>query len=408
MKLLLLTIAAFLALDGVKGEVKCFHRERLGCFERRHCFNLFGLHPWEPKDLKTEFHFNSPTHTDIDNPIEIEFMDISVKNASIFGPNDPPFDPTLETKVIIHGYLSTSKDPAWVEMAQAFVHEHDTPVNLFRVDWSHGSGGKKKVGKDGEEVHLKYKQGVANTLAVGAQVAFLLRRLVQEYHVDPKNIHVIGHSLGAQTAGFCGARLQNPVEGGKPIKIDRITGLDPAKPCFNFWRGADDRLDHSDANFVDAIHTGAGGSRFGVWDPVGHKDFYPNGGMRQPGCWNDVVSILSEGWADFHACSHHRAVMYFTETIRNGRNGCKFLARQCDSWADYKYTDFCNGEHTEVMGFYATPPEDGGIENKLFFETNACQPFCCQGKCKKLKDYRGYDYDENSRCPKIDEPKTIR
>ena len=42
------------------------------------------------------------------------------------------------------------------------------------------------------------------------------------------------------------------------------------------------RLDATDAEYVDVIHTA---SRFvASHQLVGHADFFPNGGMDQPGC----------------------------------------------------------------------------------------------------------------------------
>lgn len=41
--------------------------------------------------------------------------------------------------------------------------------------------------------------------------------------MDPKNVHIIGHSLGAHTAGYAGALVPG---------LARITGLDPAEPYF--------------------------------------------------------------------------------------------------------------------------------------------------------------------------------
>lgn len=56
--------------------------------------------------------------------------------------------------------------------------------------------------------------------------------------------------------------------------LPRITGLDPARPCFNegeYLSG----LQRGDARFVDVIHTNPG--VLGVKESVGDIDFYPNG-----------------------------------------------------------------------------------------------------------------------------------
>ena len=63
-----------------------------------------------------------------------------------------------------------------------------------------------------------------------------------------------------------------------------FTGLDPAYPRFsdnNLARG----LHRSHADLVDVIHTdGEGLTHLGLRDPIGHLDYYPNGGSFQPGC----------------------------------------------------------------------------------------------------------------------------
>jgi hypothetical protein len=40
------------------------------------------------------------------------------------------------------------------------------------------------------------------------------------------------------------------------------------------------QLDTNDAEFVDVMHT----SSVASLNPIGHVDFYPNGGIQQPGC----------------------------------------------------------------------------------------------------------------------------
>lgn len=66
----------------------------------------------------------------------------------------------------------------------------------------------------------------------------------------------------------------------------QFKGLDPASPLFETFSGIVDpefRLDPTDAQFVDVIHTS--GPAFGFLAPLGHADFYPNNGkFPQPGC----------------------------------------------------------------------------------------------------------------------------
>jgi len=62
---------------------------------------------------------------------------------------------------------------------------------------------------------------------------------------------------------------------------DFVLGLDPAGPLFDDKNPAL-RLDPTDANCVDVIHTNAG--IFGTALSSGHIDFFPNGGTKQPGC----------------------------------------------------------------------------------------------------------------------------
>lgn len=71
-------------------------------------------------------------------------------------------------------------------------------------------------------------------------------------------------------------------------KISRITGLDPAMPGFTTV-SAENKLDASDADFVDVIHTNAFFQ--GAVEPSGHVDFYINGGVIQPGCWAEPSKL---------------------------------------------------------------------------------------------------------------------
>lgn len=58
------------------------------------------------------------------------------------------------------------------------------------------------------------------------------------------------------------------------------------------------RLDRSDAQFVTVIHTNAFG--FGVYENIGHVDFWPNGGILQQGCL-PLLHVIDETMSK---CSH--------------------------------------------------------------------------------------------------------
>ena len=75
--------------------------------------------------------------------------------------------------------------------------------------------------------------------------------------VQRGKIHLIGHSLGAHIMGRAAKVLKtNEANSSDAWTADRVTGLDPAQPCFQ----TDDeelKLTKDDAPFVDVIHTNA-------------------------------------------------------------------------------------------------------------------------------------------------------
>ena len=114
-------------------------------------------------------------------------------------------------------------------------------------------------------------------LQVGYYISQFLRFLISQGLTSPNDIHILAHSLGAHVAGFIGDDFSGT--------IARITAMDPARIDFEapILRDPRDRLDPTDAQFVDVIHTCAG--TIGFIRAIGHADFYPNGGsFRQPGC----------------------------------------------------------------------------------------------------------------------------
>lgn len=133
-------------------------------------------------------------------------------------------------------------------------------LNIFAVDWASLAKGPC------------YPAAVWNTRHVGKCTAQLINRIRE---TGAKDIHFIGFSLGGQLANFVANNLQ-------PYKLPRITGLDPAGPGF-LLASNDNKLDKSDALFVDVVHTNA--FIQGTYEESGHVDFFINGGVIQPGCW---------------------------------------------------------------------------------------------------------------------------
>lgn len=96
--------------------------------------------------------------------------------------------------------------------------------------------------------------------------------------------------------------------------MPKIVGLDPALPLFSY-DDVENRLADTDASYVEVIYTCAGMLSF--TEPIGHSNFYPNGGKKQPGC----------GWDMIGKCAHGRAYEFYIESIYTSH----FIAFQCDS-----------------------------------------------------------------------------
>ncbi|XP_077287159.1 lipase member I-like isoform X2 [Arctopsyche grandis] len=176
-----------------------------------------------------------------------------------------------------------------------------------------------------------YFTSSTNAQIVGEAVGKLLAEL---YKNGLRNYHLTGHSLGAHASGFAGKVFQN-ITG---IKLNRISGLDPAGPCF-FYEPANLRLTSTDADFVDVIHTNMG--VFGIPTSIGHVDFFPHGGSIAAGCW-------------FSVCSHLIVGFYYAESVTNNN----FLGVQCSDWNTFR-SGVCVNNARAIMGYW-TPTDTRG------------------------------------------------
>lgn len=131
-------------------------------------------------------------------------------------------------------------------------------------------------------------------------------------------------------------------------------------PAFEGTAGPESRLDKTDGDFVDVIHT-CGGT-LGYKAPMGNVDFFPNGGIAmQPGC-NGMLEIIE-------ACSHGRAHHYYTESILLPNS---FYARLCDSWQSFK-DGKCNSGSQQPILMGANVPHSA--EGLFYLKTHDKSPF---------------------------------
>ncbi|XP_049844178.1 pancreatic triacylglycerol lipase-like isoform X1 [Schistocerca gregaria] len=267
------------------------------------------------------------------NRHECQRLELMRWNASYLNPRQ-------NVVLISHGYLENGQKPWLMNMTRALLDHSD--MNVIVIGWG---GGSKPP----------YSQAVANIRVVGAMAGHLVAHMVNNVGVDVKKCHVIGHSLGSHVASYIGHTLQTKFR----MKLGRITGLDPAEPHFTKTDPIV-RLDPSDADYVDVVHTDAApfmSGGLGLKEPVGHVDFYPNGGIRQPGCTDGVFGhigrqkgSLSKGLRSFVSCNHLRSYEYYMESINTKY---PFMAIECKSWEDFlNGSCFSCGKHYDIKNGY--------------------------------------------------------
>eukprot|EP00095_Tigriopus_kingsejongensis_P002314 maker-scaffold347_size200506-snap-gene-0.21 protein:Tk02314 transcript:maker-scaffold347_size200506-snap-gene-0.21-mRNA-1 annotation:"pancreatic triacylglycerol lipase-like" len=217
----------------------------------------------------------------------------------------------------------------WQEMSEALLDNGD--FNVVFVDWGGGSA-------------ALYSQAAANTRLVGLEVAYFIENAIKVYDAKLEDFHLIGHSLGCHISGYAGERLKVLGLG----VLGRISAMDPAEPLFQSMPEFV-RLDPDDAEFVDVIHTDAKSILmfgYGMEQPVGHVDFYPNGGIDQPGCSLLDLPVDMNSMVDpdrttdsvsrhLVACSHNRALQLYIQSLKVDEE-CTMVGHECASYEEFQ------------------------------------------------------------------------
>ncbi|XP_063836206.1 lipase member H-A-like [Ostrinia nubilalis] len=237
------------------------------------------------------------------------------------------YNPGRRTIILLHGWRVGATAAMNTLLVPAFLSAED--VNVIVVDWSAGSG------------NINYAIAVTNTLIAAESIARFINWLNQATGAVPGHYHIVGHSLGAHQAGMIGRNVNGD--------IAYITALEAA--LLGFLTN-DDKFRETDGAYTEVIHTSSG--LVGFATPLGHVDFYPNGGIDMPGC-------------DSPDCDHARSYYYMAESLTTGG----FTGRRCLTLTA-ALTGNCIMPGTLRMGGLVPKTGTTGI---FHLETNAAPPF---------------------------------
>lgn len=209
----------------------------------------------------------------------------------------------------------------------------DVPdIYLIIIDhsaYTSAKGGTKK----------SYERSVTHSYYIGKSIGEFFAQLKQK-GFPAKNIHAIGHSLGAQILGYAGEEFMNKTGD----KIWKITGLDPAGPCFGH-SFINEQLRSGLADYVEVYHCNAGG--LGTKSVLADIDFFFNdNGEKQPSCNGGIIPFRSE--TNSMKCNHKACLRFWTFTVHRKD---AFLAWNCFSYKAFM-DGRCAANEVTIAGYW--------------------------------------------------------
>lgn len=206
--------------------------------------------------------------------------------------------------MIIHGFGQNGISNINRDLKNSYLARGD--FNVIVVDWSAVSS-----------PYYQYARYRVDTTGIAVS------RFIDWINFNYSALHLVGYDLGAHIAGIAG---KNTVRG----RINRIIGLDPAKPLFNEYTSSN-RLSVGDANLVEVFHSN--GDQLGIFTPIGDLDFYINDGRTQAEC----ASTNND-------CSYYRSVITFSRLL-NGQNN--YVVVPCGSIGEI--ASGCSSDPIEIL-----------------------------------------------------------
>ncbi|XP_067637111.1 pancreatic lipase-related protein 2 isoform X2 [Eurosta solidaginis] len=253
-------------------------------------------------------------------------------------------DPRRKLALFLHGW-NDEGSKGWVQDLLKTWTYFAPDYNVCVVDWGHLS-------------QVDYKSASMSIFDVGLTVAGIIISLenLRPRYFSRRNVTLAGYSLGAHAAGYAGAMLNGEVE--------QIIGLDPAGPLFTFPAivSHELRLDRTDAQFVQVLHTSGG--TLGTSVKSGHADFYPNGGKApQRHCRILVTDIQNNAVA----CSHSSSAVFFKHSMNPA---FPFVGYNCSSYDNFK-RGLCVLSHRRRFGIHSQHRSYGDF----YFDTKPQAPY---------------------------------
>ncbi|XP_025205376.1 pancreatic triacylglycerol lipase-like isoform X2 [Melanaphis sacchari] len=265
-----------------------------------------------------------------DDPVEIS--EDSIKTIQ--------FEMASNLKILIHGVKGSRDDEFNKLLRNAYFSQGK--YNIITIDY-HPLATSLKC----------YDVAVRNLPIIAKCITQFLVAILEK-HDQFQYVHAIGFSLGSQIAGLVGKLLKE-----KNKNLNRVTGLDPALPYFEYtWNN----LDENSATVVDIIHTNCG--FLGQVLPIGTVDFYANGAITQPGCADNKY---------WYFCSHAKSYMYYAESIYHGRTMSGFYATTSSSLNQLSFLGgFSSFPRLSILVGEYLDPEIKGVYS---FITNDSPPY---------------------------------
>lgn len=308
-----------------------------------HACDLMGLEFWTvAHGGSSKRYFGRDYVFPLDSPDKVQQL-ANVRNGPLQAAlQQKDGRPVRRVTFVVHGYVNWGSDSPGIwqgNIARKLVQGGGGEDLAVVVEWPRGA---HATWEDchGFECMDDYSVAMADTRVVGKYV----QRLAAWFReVLGEDIHFgcIGHSVGSHACGFAGKYMGLEELDSGPLRMSRISALDPAGPSHSLVSNVHHmlggrsfidpayklcRLNKKDADYVDVYISDPGGFGYDVTmavanegrrevlesDMLGHVTFLLNGEHyalhedMQPGCESE--------WAK-KGCSHHVAMEPYLDSL---------------------------------------------------------------------------------------------